>query len=78
MVSQPFFVAWGVGLLCIRSGLLGFFAFSIYAVVLGTKSSLLITFNNCKALCASWISLIVASDVCFTTLVIVEVGSDLY
>ena len=71
------FVGWGVGLLCRRSGLLGLFAFSIYAVVLGLKSSLLITFNNCKPLCASWIALIVASDVCFTTLVIIEFGPDL-
>jgi len=47
------FVGWGVGLLCKRSGLLEFFAFSIYAVVLCLKSSLLITFNICKAVCAS-------------------------
>ncbi len=60
-------VGWGVGLLCRRSGLLEFFAFSIYAVVLGLRSSLLIIFNFCKALCESWIALIVASDMCFTT-----------
>jgi hypothetical protein len=50
----------------------------ICASVLGFKSYLLITFIIFKSLGASWNTFVVASDVFFTTLIVVEDCSYLY
>ncbi len=66
------FDGWGVGLICGRTGLLGFFAFSIIAVVFGIDSLLLLTFCLFVILGASWVGCFIASGVCFSILVVVD------
>ena len=72
------FDGWGVGLICGRTGLLGSLASFIIAVVFGVDSLLLLTFSLFVVLGASWDGCIIASGVCFSFLVVVDICPYLY